>query len=82
VNKNIEMFENLTNVSETKKYSGQKETWSGKQGERSGENIDRKHPETRAVNVHNEALATNDEASECSPVDAQPIKAKHELTIK
>ena len=65
------MFENLTNDSETKKHSGQKETWSCKQGERSGENIDGENPETRVANEQSEELATNDEASECSSVDTQ-----------
>ena len=69
----MEMFENLTNVTEAKKHSGRKETWSCKQNEGSGETL---------VNEQSEGLAINDEASESSPVDTQLMEAKHDLTIR
>ena len=76
------MFENLMNVSETKKHSGQKETWSCKQGERSEEKIDGKNSETGVAIEQSEKLATEDKASECSPLDMRLNEAKHDLTIR
>jgi len=82
VNKNRKMSENLTKVSETKKHSRQKETWSCKQRERSEENIDGENFETRAANEQSKELAANDEASECSSVDTHLLKTKHDLAIR
>ena len=76
------MSENLTKVSETKKNSRQKETWSCKQRERSEENIDGENFETRAANEQSKELAANDEASECSSVDTHLLKTKHDLAIR
>ena len=76
------MSGNLTNVSETKIHSRQKETWSCRQRERSEENIDGENFETRAANEQSKELAVNDEASECSSVDTRLVKTKHDLTIR
>jgi len=76
------MSENLTNVSETKKHSRQKETWSCKQRERSEENIDGENFETMAVNGRSKELAANDETSECSSADTHLLETKRDLTIR
>jgi len=76
------MFENLKNVSEPTKHSGQKNTWSCKQGERSEERIDEEDSETGVATEPSEKLATEDKASECSPVNMQLSETKHDLTMR
>jgi len=82
VNENRKMFENLKDANEPTKHPGQKETWTCKQGERSKENMDGENPETRVATEQSEELATEDKASECSPVDTPLIETKNDLTMR